>query len=48
MNRMSPCENCTRALDPRLCEDKTCARWRKWFTVRWEQTRKLYGQEERR
>lgn len=35
MNRVSPCQNCSRALDPNLCEDKTCTRWRKWYLDRW-------------
>ena len=46
MKCVSPCENCSRARDPQLCEDKTCGRWRKWFVNRWEQTRQLYRQEE--
>ena len=44
MKCVSPCENCPRAMNPALCEDKSCVRWRKWFTERWEQTRQLYGQ----
>lgn len=31
----SPCESCTRALHPDQCEDKTCARWRKWYLQQW-------------
>lgn len=40
MNRVSPCESCSRVIEPRLCEDKTCMRWRKWYLERWE---KIYG-----
>ena len=35
MNKMSPCENCTRTVNPGMCEDKTCVRWRRWYLQRW-------------
>lgn len=42
MNCASPCSNCTRAKDPRLCEDKTCVRWRKWYIERWDRIHGFY------
>ena len=44
MKCVSPCEHCTRALDPRLCEDKTCVRWRKWYLERWALIHGFYRQ----
>ena len=35
MSKMSPCENCTRTVNPGMCEDKTCVRWRRWYLQRW-------------
>lgn len=35
----SPCRRCTLVADPEKCEDKSCVRWRNWFTRRWDNFR---------
>lgn len=35
----SPCLSCTRVKDPRLCENKECRVWRKWFVEKWNAMR---------
>ena len=37
--QLSPCMCCTRVADPRQCDDKSCAVWRKWFIGRWDSLR---------
>lgn len=34
----SPCKTCTRT-DPRLCHDRDCAIWTKWFLIAWDKAR---------
>ena len=36
---ISPCMRCERVSDPRQCEDKNCAQWRKWFVEKWDAMR---------
>lgn len=35
----SPCMRCTKVSDPCACEDKTCAKWRRWYIARWDAMR---------
>lgn len=37
---ISPCMRCTRVSDPCNCEDKSCARWRRWFVESWDSLRR--------
>ena len=41
----SPCTHCCRVPDGNKCDNKDCARWRKWFLYRWEQLRTRYLKE---
>lgn len=34
-NCPSPCESCSRVLDPDGCENKNCKFWKAWFLRRW-------------
>ena len=36
----SPCLSCTRVKDPRLCENKECRVWRRWFVEKWDALRR--------
>lgn len=40
-----PCDSCRKVANPEKCENKKCGAWQKWFTQRWEATRRslLYG-----
>lgn len=39
-NCVSPCEGCTRVVNPDACENKLCKDWKAWFLSRWA---KIYG-----
>ena len=45
--KKSPCIGCSRVANWEKCDNKDCARWRKWFIHRWEQLRKAAGKGER-
>ena len=36
----SPCMRCTRVSAPCDCEDKSCAKWRRWFIENWDTMRR--------
>ena len=40
INRVSPCMGCTRVKDPRMCENKNCQVWQRWFLAKWEDLRR--------
>ena len=35
----NPCNCCTRVEFPRLCENKECTLWRRWFIQKWNAMR---------
>lgn len=35
----SPCMRCRRVKNPRQCDNKQCARWRRWFVKKWDDMR---------
>lgn len=35
----APCRRCARAADPRMCDNRKCAVWKKWFTESWNAIR---------
>ena len=34
-NCQNPCDNCTRVVNPSMCENKNCKLWKSWFLRRW-------------
>lgn len=43
-NKHSPCEGCTRVVNPDGCENKNCKVWKVWFLHRWAQIYR-YGKQ---